>query len=190
MRAVEDGHFIQADPFVLQFLDALGDESGLVLGGRTDDQGRLGSLGSGSLQVFGELVGVASNHGVGESKDGRRAAVVDFDAIDPGSGMAFRKGEDVAIVGPAPGIDALGVIADGHDLVVVLDEKIDDAGLDRVGVLVFVDEDMLESGSHLLGNVRMVFQQFQPEMEQVVEVNQLSLAFLFLIALSQGFQDW
>ncbi len=51
---------------------------------------------------------------------------------------------DVLEVRPAPRIDALGIVTHDHDLAVFLAEEGDDAGLDGVGVLVFIHEDVEE----------------------------------------------
>ena len=51
--------------------------------------------------------------------------------------MAVREGHDVLPVRAAPGVDALRIVADGHDLVLA-GEQVDDATLQAIRVLKLV----------------------------------------------------
>lgn len=83
-------------------------------------------------------------------------AVVGFDAVDDGAGVARLEGHDVFEVGAAPGVDALGVVADSHDAVVRAHE-VDDLRLECVGVLILVHEEVLEAVREVGGDVGAFF---------------------------------
>jgi hypothetical protein len=75
--------------------------------------------------LLGKLVDVGRDGGIGQAQDFRRAAVVGFDAINDGFGITLGKLEDVLEMRAAPGVDALGIIAHDHDVVVARGQQID-----------------------------------------------------------------
>ncbi len=122
---------------------------------------------------------------VGEAEDLGRGAVVGLDAVDDRALVPVGERHDVLEVGAAPRVDALGVVAHGHDAV-VRGEPVHDLGLDGVGVLVFVDEDVAEAVVEILGDVRGLGEELQPELEEVVVVGDLVLALLLLVGGGEG----
>jgi hypothetical protein len=120
--------------------------------------------------IEGAAFGLRFEHAVGEREDLRRRAIVRLDAMDGGAGVAIRKREDVFDVGAAPRVDALRVVADGHHLMMRADE-IDDLGLKRVGVLIFVDEDVAEAVGEIFARGLRLFQEFEPVFEEVVVID-------------------
>jgi hypothetical protein len=125
-------------------------------------------------------LGLGVEHAVGEGEDLGRGAVVGLDAVDDRALVPVGERHDVLEVGAAPRVDALRVVAHGHDAV-VRGEFVHYLGLDGVGVLVFVDEDVAEAVVEILGDVGGVGQELQPEFEQVVIVADLVLALLLLV---------
>ncbi len=181
MRTIEDGDLAGGHAFVLdEGAGALEDEIGLlaVVDG-LDDEGFLAVLAGGAeFLVEVAALGLGLEHAVGELENLRGRAVVGLDAVDDGAGVALLERHEVLEVGAAPRVDALGVVAHGHDAV-VRGEGVHDLGLDRVGVLVFVHEHVAETLGEIGGDVGGLFEQVEPEFEQVVVVeNGLGAFFL------------
>ncbi len=72
--------------------------------------------------------------------------------------MAFGEAEDVEEVGAAPGVDALGIVAHRHDLVVGSRQQVHQIALELVGVLVFIHQYMLETALVLGADLGMFAQ--------------------------------
>ena len=72
------------------------------------------------------------------------APIVRFDLEDLGLGMPGGKFEDVLEIRATPGVDALRVVTDDHDVAVASGDRIDQFRLDAIGVLILIDQDMLE----------------------------------------------
>ena len=77
--------------------------------------------------------------------------------------------EDVAHLGGAEGVDRLRVVADDGEAAATRPEREHDLGLQPVGVLVLVDQDVVEAASDR-GADRRVGHRLGPPDEQVVEV--------------------
>ena len=69
--------------------------------------------------------------------------------------MLFGKAHDLVKVGTPPSVDALGIIADCHDLMVYSD-LVHDLGLQRIHALILVDKNMGESVLIVLGGLLIV----------------------------------
>ena len=86
------------------------------------------------------------DHRVRQPEDRRGRAVVPFELDDRGPGEPLRELQDVANGRRAEPVDRLGVVA--HDRQVAVrsggPHRHEDVGLDRVGVLVLVHEDVVE----------------------------------------------
>lgn len=112
-----------------------------------------------------ELFSVAGGDGLAfedvvcEFEDFRSASIVGDDFVDLGSRVSVGERHDVFEVCASPGVDALGVVAYGHDVVVLCAEPVNDVCLDDVCVLVFVDEDDFEFGLVFLGGLRVIFEE-------------------------------
>jgi hypothetical protein len=77
--------------------------------------------------------------------------------------------------GAAPRVDALGVVAHGHDAVVA-GEPVHDLRLDGVGVLILVHEDVAEAVGEVGGDLGCLGEELEPEFEEVVVVHDVLLA--------------
>ncbi len=110
MRAVKHGHLVQVYAFIAQFKDALGDERGLLHGVHAGDQCRFQSGLARRRELFGELVPVGSDGGVGDLQDFRRAAVIGLNLEHFRARITFGKFQDVGEIRAAPGVDALRVV--------------------------------------------------------------------------------
>ena len=156
--------------------DAVDEPGGLFVFVATgDEQGAAaaGALGPERLVVaFGGL----GDDGVGGGQDGRRRAIVAFEREHPCRRKAVFEVEDVAHRGGAKAVDGLGVVAHAGDAAAARPQQRDDLGLQRVRVLILVDQHVIESFAHPRPGGR-VGEQGAPEEEQVVVVEHLLLLF-------------
>ena len=104
-------------------------------------------------EVFWELIFVCENGGVGNIQNAGHTAVVRFDFENLRAGVCLRKSQDVFEISTAPRVDALRVVAYDHHIPVVCGEEVDQFGLEAVGVLILIDEDVLKLALVLRGDV-------------------------------------
>ena len=83
--------------------------------------------------------------------------------------------EDVLHVSPAPRINRLGVIPHHHQAILVAHQLINQTTLDRIGVLVFVHENIAELPLVQRPQVWIVAQESKREYQQVVKVHAIGL---------------
>ena len=95
-------------------------------------------------EVLGVSFAGQPDHAVGGVENRLRAAVVLFERDDRGVLVMLGEIEDVAHGGGAKGVDRLGVVADDGEPLALGREAVEDFGLQRVGVLVLVDQDAIE----------------------------------------------
>jgi hypothetical protein len=160
--------------------DLLGHPAGL--GGIVFHRHQAG-LGGGGLvgpQRLGKALGRQRHHRVGGVQDGLGGAVVALQRQHPGRRREVgREVQHVAHLGGAKAVDGLRVVAHhGHALTRGL-ERVQDAGLQAVGVLVLVDQHMVEAGRLRRGQ-RGLLQHQVPGQQQVVVVERL------LVLLGRG----
>ncbi len=120
--------------------------------------------------------------GVGHGEDGRGGAVVLLEADHGGAGEPVGEGEDVPTAGGAEAVDGLGVVADDREPGTVGSQGGQDVGLEGVGVLVLVDEHVVEQPGQQPG----YGVEGPPVQEQVVVVEELVLALAGHVALEDG----
>ena len=127
-----------------------------------------------------QLLGVAffrqGDHRIGGGEDRLRRAIVARERHHRGRrAEGFGEVEDVAHRRRAEGIDRLGVVADHHHAAPVRPKRHEDRGLQPVGVLVFVDQDVVEAPADILGDGPLLQHRRQIEQEVVVIENVLAL---------------
>ena len=83
----------------------------------------------------------------------------------------FLEFEDVSDVGTSERIDGLIAVTDDEDVSMVVGEFEHNVVLCGVGVLVFVDEDMMEASLVVVENIGIVVEEFNSDREEVVEVH-------------------
>ena len=124
-------------------------------------------------QVLGEALGGERDHRVGGVEDGLGGAVVALQRHHP---RRWREGrrevEDVAHRGSAEGVDRLRVVADHGQATAIGLHREQDRGLQRVGVLVFVDQHVVEEAADL-GAEAGIGHHLRPVQQQVVVVEHL-----------------
>ena len=117
-----------------------------------------------------EWPGAARGHdGVGDGHDRRRRAVVGLSVTTVARRVARGEVEDVARRGGPEAVDGLGVVAHHGEAGPVRAQRVEDVGLQRVGVLVLVDEDVVEGAATAAASLGRASQR-PPEQQQVVEV--------------------
>ena len=94
---------------------------------------------------------------------GGSIVLVEYD--DAGVGEGFFEFEDVANVGASKRVHGLVAVADYEHVLVFVAELQDNVVLCRVGVLVFVDEDMLEAFLIVAEGVGVGGEQFDGDVE-------------------------
>ena len=182
MGAVEDGHLLEGDALVEEFHHPLGDEGRLLGIGREGDEGRLdGMRFADGREVFRELAFVAGDRGVGDFEDLGDAAVVRFDFEDAGARVGFWELQDVFEICSAPGVDALGIVAHDHEVLVVGGEEVDEFGLEAVCVLVFIDEDLLKAALVGGGDFGAGEEKLERLGEEVVEIHRVRFTLSCLV---------
>ena len=90
---------------------------------------------------------------VGGGEDVRGRAVILLEPDDLRAGKVLLEAQDVGDLGAAPGIDRLVVVADAAEVAARLGEQLQPHVLRLVGVLIFVDEDVVEALAVVLEHV-------------------------------------
>ena len=181
MGAVEHGHVaighgvprrraVKTVVTCVQLLDPLADPAGLVLGAvcvMTEHGVALGEHGHERLlHALGVLVDERVGHG--EDLGGRAVVVVHENRAR--AGKARVEVEQVAHVGATPGVDGLVGVTDHEEVVVVPLQDLHELVLKAVDVLELVDHDVLEARLPLASNLRVVLEDVERELDEVVVV--------------------
>ena len=107
----------------------------------------------------------------GDREDRAGAAVILFEPYDLDVLKIFFEFKNVADIRPAPAVDRLVGIAGDRQVGKVARKSADDRVLHQVGVLVFVDENVPESGIEPGSNLFVVFQQERRSQKKIVEID-------------------
>ncbi len=161
---------LQAQAFLAPGQGLVGHAAGLVELVGHGHQLRAGGLGAVGVQAFVGVAGRLGDHGIGAVQDGLGAAVVALQRHHGGRRLELlRKAQDVAHLGAAEGVDALRVVAHHGEAGAIGLQATQDGGLQAVGVLVLVDEHLVEARAQV-GGQRGLGQQALPGQQQVVIV--------------------
>src|SRR5579859_3447779 len=120
----------------------------------------------GLAETFG-IVGDDSARGIENLLGG---AVVAFELDDAGRREVARKAHEDRNVGAAPAINGLVFIADHADVLLGAREQAQKFVLDAVGVLVFVDVDVLKAGLPLFADWWGIAKEFHGAQQKIVEI--------------------
>ena len=130
--------------------------------------------------------GVAGDERVGRVDDLRRRAVILFQPHRHRLRPARGELENVRDLRAAPGIDRLVVVPHDTEAAVIAGEGREDPLLNAAGVLVFVDEDVVEAPRLGEADILVLVEQLLDEHEEVVEVDRPGDAKIVLIAAVAG----
>ena len=157
----------------LDLLDVLADGAGFFLRIPDAADGRLLAVVAVGEQRFAEPVLVVGDQAGGGGQDMAGRTVVAFEADNFRAGKVFFETQDVVDVGAAPAVDRLIVIADAADIVAALRDQAQPEVLDGVGVLVLVDENVLEPFLPVAEHIRIFAEQAQRLEQQVAEIGRV-----------------
>ncbi len=154
------------------FLDHVERLIGLVA--HADQKRTLGGL-SLRPQILGEALVGQFDDRVGRRQDRLRRAVILLERHDIGARAEMTgKVEDVAHRRRAKRIDRLGVVADDGQPLAVGPQRQQHRGLELVGVLIFVDQDMIEARGDFTGD-RGLLHHVRPIEQEIVVVEHVLL---------------
>ncbi len=129
MSAIQNGHLVQIGSLLAQLQHPLRYERSLLEPIVTHDERRFGAFFARRRQLLAELVLVGADRRVGYLQDLGGASVVGFDFVDPCLRITLGEFQNVLKVRPAPGINALSIIAYNHHVVVARRQQIDQVTL-------------------------------------------------------------
>src|SRR5205085_7943002 len=154
----------------LQRLDLLADPARLL--GPVPDADHRDLLAFALLgpQSLAEPPAIMSDEAASRGEDVRRGAVILLKPDDLGAREILLEAQDVRHLGAAPGIDRLVVVADAADVLPLLGEQPQPEILALVGVLIFVDEYVLEAVLIELQHLAVGPQDHQHVEQQVAEI--------------------
>ena len=121
------------------------------------------------------------DHLIGRIQDHLGGPVVLFQFEDPGLRVVLFEIQDVADVRPPPAVDALVDIPHGAQVVFRCGEQLGQQVLDMVGVLIFIDEHVVELVLVLFPDFRYGLEQFHRQQQQVIEIHRIALDQVLLV---------
>ncbi|MDC4225338.1 MAG: hypothetical protein MPW15_14145 [Candidatus Manganitrophus sp.] len=184
-RSEKDGDFGKGNPLLTQLQDLLGDESRLLRLFLGPHQGRLHPPLLPGKEALRVLLLRLGDHGIGQIEDRLRRSVVLFELVNLRSWEILRKTQNVLEIGPAEGVDALGVIPHRHHPPVPA-EQADDLPLDLVGILIFIDQEMLILLGQRFPDRRMLRKKRIKIDEKIVIIDQVAVGLVFLVTYKEG----
>jgi hypothetical protein len=176
-RAEEHGLLFEEWAFLAVFEDALDDVARLV--GLVADRHKAGFCRRTALrpEVLGEPFPCQVDDAVGGGEDGLGRAVIAFERDDLGlRAELLGEIEDVAHGGSAKRIDGLRVVADHRQTAASWLQRQQNRRLQSVGVLIFIDEHVIEASADLVGD-RGVGHHLRPVEQEVVVIEDVLLLF-------------
>ena len=182
VRSIEDRNILVGDAVLSHRVHQAQD--GLGLGTSVVDvvEARLRrGTGAERTQRLFELVLYVLHHAVGDIKNRGHRAIVPLELDDPATVPPVGEVHDVLELRAAPGVDALEVVTHHHDVAVLGGDEIRELGLNRVRVLILIDEHVEEVFLQKLAHAVVLREQAESVHEQVVEVHRAEFALLRLV---------
>ena len=139
------------------------------------DAGLLALAASRGPESLLELVGRVAHHDVCDIEDAGDGTVVALELHDAAPFPALRELHDVLDLRATPRVDALEIVAYGHDVAVPLGEDVGELRLKPVRVLVFVDENVEEVLLQHLAYPVLRLEELEAIFKKVVEVHRVEL---------------
>ncbi len=123
-------------------------------------------------ELLRESGGVVLDDGLGSVDDGLAAPEVLTEIDPPRPGVARLEPEEIAHRGAPEAVDALIVVPDNGEVGPVARDEVEYALLGGVGVLVFVDEDVVEPSAQLFDDLGVSLQEVQTVPLQKGEIDE------------------
>ena len=133
---------------------------------------------------------VLFNQAVRSMHDKLRRPVVLLQFKQPGTLILFLEIQNIVNISPSETIDALGIVTHHTDSSMFMCQQQDNLLLGIVGVLILIDQYILETLDIFLPDILMVTQQDKGLDKQIVEVHRISLMATFHIALIDLRHHW
>ncbi len=166
---------------VEQFLQFFGDEFSFGLGVAPFEVSEVGAGGLLGAKSFSEAVGIIVYDGTSGVEDALRGAVVAFEADDFGVGKIAREAEEDGNIGAAPAIDRLVFITNDANVVVRADQQAQQIVLNAIGVLIFVDVNILEAALPFFTDRGGVTHELRGTKQEVIEIEGFALREDFVV---------
>jgi hypothetical protein len=139
-------------------------------------------------QILGEALIREFDHRIGRRQDRLRRAIILLERDDVCARREMAgKIENVAHGGGAKRIDRLRIVADDGQASAVRTQRQEHGGLELVGVLIFVDQHMIEARRDILGD-RGLLHHVRPIEQKIVVIEHLLLLLGLDIAAEQRLQ--
>ena len=113
---------------------------------------------------------VVRNHRVGRVQNGLGGAVILFQTDNPGTGILLFKGQNVFNGGAPEAVNTLVVISNHTDVAPVAAEQAGEQILDMVGILILVNQHILEFALVVFPDLRFLLQKLYGYVENVVKI--------------------
>ena len=113
---------------------------------------------------------VVGNDRVGRVQNGLGGAVILFQTDDPGPGILLLKGQNVLNGGTPEAVNALVIVAHHADIAPVAAEQAGEQILDMVGILILVNQHILEFALVVFPDLRFLLQKLYGYVENVVKI--------------------
>src|SRR6185437_3462709 len=132
-------------------------------------------------QVLGLALRVVGDQPRRRRQDRLRAAVVQAQRQDAGAGEVALEVENISNIGSSKSVNRLVRVSDDAQVGEIDGQPASDLVLRLVGVLVLVDEDVLEAGVEFAAQLLVVLQRQGRPVQQVVEIDGVGLVQAFLV---------
>ena len=184
MRAVQHRDFMGRNPVGQERLNGRND--GFCLFASAPDPVQDGLRRGGVLarrtEGFRVLFRVAGDGGVRQFEDGCIRSVIPFELDHMRLRIPLRKIHDVAVVGTAPGVDALIIVADDAQVAMLFREQIDELRLKRIRILILIDKHVAEALLIKPERGGILEKEAQHIDEQIVEIHRAELVLRRIVA--------
>ena len=170
LGAHQDRDPVERRALALQPFDLLADPARFLGAVPHPDHAQLVAAIALGPQGLAEPFAVGRDQARGGGEDVRGGPIVLFEPDHFRAGEVLLEAQDIGDLGAAPGIDRLVVVADHADVLALLREQPQPQVLHLVGVLVFVDQDVLEPLPVLLEHVAVAAHDVEHVQQKVAEI--------------------
>ena len=174
IAAIEDGELVPAR-FVLlgQMRNLGGDTLGLVLVIATLKHADRWPFGRLAPEFFLKQMIVVGDQRIGHAQDASPAAVVLFEFDHLELRIVTRKLAEVLGIRATPGVDALIIVADCGKHAALTGQRLDQAVLCRVGILILIEQQIADAFLPRSARLVVAFKDLQRQADQVVKIDRI-----------------
>ncbi len=169
-RAHKNGDLVEIVPLVLQGLDLVADRARFFLAIPKPGDTRLFACFAVGEERLAEAALIMRDEAGGGCENMAGRAVIALEPDDLRAGKILAEAQDVIDIGAAPAIDRLIVVADAADIVPALGQELQPEILDRVRVLIFIDQHVAEAVLKFLQHIRIFAKEPQAFEQKIAEI--------------------